>query len=112
MTTVHVSAKTNGCSLFSETQLHQNILASDELNFPSEIEADLCPDCIDLCRRLLHRDPSESAVALYFLLVRSRRVLTDLSYVAVLVGHFLFYAIKLKWISHLLVLNVWSLPIG
>ncbi|PUZ43117.1 hypothetical protein GQ55_9G636600 [Panicum hallii var. hallii] len=38
-------------------QLHQNILASDELNFPSEIEADLCPDCIDLCRRLLHRDP-------------------------------------------------------
>ncbi|CAN6314247.1 unnamed protein product [Urochloa humidicola] len=38
-------------------QLHQNILASVELNFPSEIEADLCPDCIDLCRRLLHRDP-------------------------------------------------------
>uniref|UniRef100_A0A0A9GW76 Protein kinase domain-containing protein n=1 Tax=Arundo donax TaxID=35708 RepID=A0A0A9GW76_ARUDO len=38
-------------------QLRQNILASDELNFPSEIEADLCPDCIDLCRRLLHRDP-------------------------------------------------------
>ncbi|TKV98530.1 hypothetical protein SEVIR_9G565800v4 [Setaria viridis] len=38
-------------------QLQQNILASDELNFPSEIEADLCPDCIDLCRRLLLRDP-------------------------------------------------------
>ncbi|OEL29166.1 Serine/threonine-protein kinase ATG1a [Dichanthelium oligosanthes] len=38
-------------------QLHQNVLASDELNFPSELEADLCPDCIDLCRRLLHRDP-------------------------------------------------------
>ncbi|CAL4937352.1 unnamed protein product [Urochloa decumbens] len=37
-------------------QLHQNILASSELNFPSEIEAD-CPDCIDLCRRLLRRDP-------------------------------------------------------
>ncbi|CAN6285904.1 unnamed protein product [Urochloa humidicola] len=38
-------------------QLHQNILASVELNFPSEIEADLSPDCIDLCRRLLQRDP-------------------------------------------------------
>ncbi|XP_062209670.1 serine/threonine-protein kinase ATG1a-like isoform X2 [Phragmites australis] len=38
-------------------QLRQNILASDELSFPSEIEADLCPDCIDLCRRLLRRDP-------------------------------------------------------
>ncbi|CAL4912273.1 unnamed protein product [Urochloa decumbens] len=37
-------------------QLQQNILASSELNFPSEIEAD-CPDCIDLCRRLLRRDP-------------------------------------------------------
>ena len=86
MTAIHVSAKTNGCSVFW-TQLHQNILASDELNFPSEIEA----DCIDLCRRLLHRDPSESSVALYFLLVRRRRVLTDLSYVAVLVGHFLLY---------------------
>ncbi|ONL93117.1 Serine/threonine-protein kinase ATG1a [Zea mays] len=39
-------------------QLHQNVMATDDLNFPSEIEADLCPDCIDLCRRLLHRDPS------------------------------------------------------
>ncbi|XP_062216992.1 serine/threonine-protein kinase ATG1a-like isoform X2 [Phragmites australis] len=40
-------------------QLRQNILASDEVNFPSEIEADLCPDCINLCRRLLHRDPKK-----------------------------------------------------
>ncbi|OQU93361.1 serine/threonine-protein kinase ATG1a [Sorghum bicolor] len=40
-------------------QLHQNILAADDLNFPSEIEADLCADCIDLCRRLLQRDPKE-----------------------------------------------------
>ncbi|KAF8780423.1 hypothetical protein HU200_001542 [Digitaria exilis] len=38
-------------------QLHQNILASVELNFPSKIEADICPDWIDLCRRLLIRDP-------------------------------------------------------
>ncbi|ONL93116.1 Serine/threonine-protein kinase ATG1a [Zea mays] len=45
-------------------QLHQNVMATDDLNFPSEIEADLCPDCIDLCRRLLHRDPSGSAVPL------------------------------------------------
>ncbi|NP_001136986.1 Serine/threonine-protein kinase ATG1a [Zea mays] len=40
-------------------QLHQNVMATDDLNFPSEIEADLCPDCIDLCRRLLHRDPKK-----------------------------------------------------
>ncbi|TVU48586.1 hypothetical protein EJB05_08227, partial [Eragrostis curvula] len=40
-------------------QLHQNILASEKLNFPSAIEADLCHDCIDLCRRLLQRDPEK-----------------------------------------------------
>ncbi|TVU48573.1 hypothetical protein EJB05_08214 [Eragrostis curvula] len=40
-------------------QLRQNILASDKLNFPSAIEADLCDDCIDLCRRLLLRDPEK-----------------------------------------------------
>ncbi|KAL6649108.1 hypothetical protein ACP70R_013332 [Stipagrostis hirtigluma subsp. patula] len=38
-------------------QLRRNILTSDELKFPPEIEADLCPDCVDLCRRLLCRDP-------------------------------------------------------
>ncbi|KAJ1299043.1 hypothetical protein BS78_01G501500 [Paspalum vaginatum] len=40
-------------------QLQQNILAANQLNFPSEIEADLCPDFIDLCKRLLHRDPKK-----------------------------------------------------
>nr|CAB3497245.1 unnamed protein product [Digitaria exilis] len=51
-------------------QLHQNILASVELNFPSKVEADICPDWIDLCRRLLIRDPSRSTVPLYFFLVK------------------------------------------
>ncbi|KAL6847505.1 hypothetical protein ACP4OV_022531 [Aristida adscensionis] len=40
-------------------QLRRNILTSDELKFPPEIEADLHPDCIDLCRRLLRRDPKK-----------------------------------------------------
>ncbi|KAL6659998.1 hypothetical protein ACP70R_002120 [Stipagrostis hirtigluma subsp. patula] len=43
-------------------QLRRNILTSDELKFPPEIEADLCPDCVDLCRRLLRRDPMKHEI--------------------------------------------------
>ncbi|GJN09272.1 hypothetical protein PR202_ga27262 [Eleusine coracana subsp. coracana] len=38
-------------------QLRQNILTSEKLHFPSAVEADLCQDCIDLCKRLLLLDP-------------------------------------------------------
>lgn len=38
-------------------QLFQNILASTELHFPSKILKELHPDCVDLCRSLLRRNP-------------------------------------------------------
>nr|XP_010934020.1 serine/threonine-protein kinase ATG1a isoform X1 [Elaeis guineensis] len=40
-------------------QLFQNILASNELQFPEDVLMDLHPDCIDLCRSLLRRKPVE-----------------------------------------------------
>ncbi|XP_008783542.2 serine/threonine-protein kinase ATG1a-like isoform X1 [Phoenix dactylifera] len=40
-------------------QLFQNILASNELQFPEDVLMDLHPDCIDLCRSLLRRKPEE-----------------------------------------------------
>ncbi|KAI5422188.1 Serine/threonine-protein kinase ATG1a, variant 2 [Lathyrus oleraceus] len=40
-------------------QLFQNILASTELHFPSKILKELHPDCVDLCRSLLRRNPDE-----------------------------------------------------
>ncbi|KAK3150309.1 hypothetical protein QOZ80_3AG0231550 [Eleusine coracana subsp. coracana] len=40
-------------------QLRQNILTSEKLHFPSAVEADLCQDCIDLCKRLLLLDPEK-----------------------------------------------------
>lgn len=43
----------------SQIQLMQNILRSNELHFPHDIVGDLHPDCIDLCQKLLRRDPVE-----------------------------------------------------
>ncbi|XP_072963228.1 serine/threonine-protein kinase ATG1a [Typha angustifolia] len=40
-------------------QLFQRIMASDDLQFPPTVLADLHPDCIDLCRGLLRRNPVE-----------------------------------------------------
>ncbi|KAM7526395.1 hypothetical protein LguiA_016297 [Lonicera macranthoides] len=42
----------------SQIQLLQNIVKSTELNFPPDIK-DLSSDCIDLCRKLLRRNPVE-----------------------------------------------------
>ncbi|GLJ55411.1 hypothetical protein SUGI_1189660 [Cryptomeria japonica] len=43
----------------SQLQLLQNILKSNELYFPSDIVGGLHPDCIELCRRLLNKNPVE-----------------------------------------------------
>ncbi|KAH7653503.1 Non-specific serine/threonine protein kinase protein [Dioscorea alata] len=43
----------------SQFQLFQNILASSELKFPQEVLADLHPDVVDLCKRLLRQEPVE-----------------------------------------------------
>ncbi|KAH9317487.1 hypothetical protein KI387_019256, partial [Taxus chinensis] len=43
----------------SQLQLLQNILKSNELHFPPDIVGDLHPDCIDLCCKLLRRNPVE-----------------------------------------------------
>ncbi|WCJ22524.1 Serine/threonine-protein kinase ATG1a [Euphorbia peplus] len=43
----------------TQYQLFQNILASTELQFPEGALEDLHPDCVDLCRSLLHRNPVE-----------------------------------------------------
>ncbi|WJX92387.1 non-specific serine/threonine protein kinase [Trifolium repens] len=43
----------------SQLQLFQNILASTELHFPPTILKALHPDCVDLCRSLLRRNPDE-----------------------------------------------------
>ncbi|KAK3194492.1 hypothetical protein Dsin_025802 [Dipteronia sinensis] len=40
-------------------QLFQNILTSTELRFPPGALEDLHPDCVDLCRSLLRRNPVE-----------------------------------------------------
>ena len=39
------------------TQLFQNILTSTELRFPQGALEELHPDCVDLCRGLLRRNP-------------------------------------------------------
>ncbi|XP_045789328.1 serine/threonine-protein kinase ATG1a isoform X2 [Trifolium pratense] len=43
----------------SQLQLFQNILASTELHFPPTILKEIHPDCVDLCRSLLRRNPDE-----------------------------------------------------
>lgn len=43
----------------NQYQLFQNILASNELQFPQDVLSGLHPDCIDLCRSLLRRNPVE-----------------------------------------------------
>lgn len=41
-------------------QLLQNIIKSTEIRFPDEVAAQLHPDCLDMCRKLLRRDPGVS----------------------------------------------------
>lgn len=43
----------------TQIQLMHNIMRSNELHFPDDIVGDLHPDCIDLCQKLLRRDPVE-----------------------------------------------------
>ncbi|KAJ0974464.1 hypothetical protein J5N97_016429 [Dioscorea zingiberensis] len=43
----------------NQFQLFQNILNSGELKFPQDVLGDLHPDCVDLCKRLLRREPVE-----------------------------------------------------
>lgn len=43
----------------NQIQLMYNIMRSKELHFPDDIVGDLHPDCIDLCQKLLRRDPVE-----------------------------------------------------
>ncbi|PNX96424.1 serine/threonine-protein kinase ATG1-like protein, partial [Trifolium pratense] len=43
----------------SQLQLFQNILASTELHFPPTILKEIHPDCVDLCRSLLRRNPGD-----------------------------------------------------
>ncbi|KAG9455443.1 hypothetical protein H6P81_008347 [Aristolochia fimbriata] len=43
----------------NQFQLFQNILTSTEVKFPHGIMEELHPDCVDLCRRLLRRNPVE-----------------------------------------------------
>lgn len=43
----------------SQLQLLQNILKSNDLYFPPDVVGGLHPDCIDLCRRLLRKNPVE-----------------------------------------------------
>uniref|UniRef100_A0A7I4BJ86 Protein kinase domain-containing protein n=1 Tax=Physcomitrium patens TaxID=3218 RepID=A0A7I4BJ86_PHYPA len=43
----------------NHVQLLQNILKSPEVRFPEPIMAQLHPDCIDMCRKLLRKDPVE-----------------------------------------------------
>lgn len=44
----------------SPIDLMQNIMKSDELQlFPSDIVGHLNPDCVDLCKKLLRRNPAE-----------------------------------------------------
>ncbi|XP_061961061.1 serine/threonine-protein kinase ATG1a [Populus nigra] len=43
----------------SQYQLFQNILTSPELRFPEGALEELHPDCVDLCRGLLRRNPVE-----------------------------------------------------
>lgn len=46
-------------------QLLQNILKSTEIRFPDAIMAQLHPDCIDMCRKLLRKDPGVLRSPLY-----------------------------------------------
>ncbi|GLT34244.1 hypothetical protein SLA2020_087690 [Shorea laevis] len=43
----------------SQVQLFQNILASTELQFPEGTLGEIHPECVDLCRSLLRRNPVE-----------------------------------------------------
>eukprot|EP00268_Persea_americana_P024116 TRINITY_DN23589_c0_g2_i1.p1 TRINITY_DN23589_c0_g2~~TRINITY_DN23589_c0_g2_i1.p1 ORF type:complete len:630 (+),score=137.15 TRINITY_DN23589_c0_g2_i1:371-2260(+) len=43
----------------NEYQLYQNILKSNELQFPQNVVEELHADCIDLCKSLLRRNPVE-----------------------------------------------------
>ncbi|GKV49394.1 hypothetical protein SLEP1_g56147 [Rubroshorea leprosula] len=43
----------------SRSQLFQNVLASTELQFPEGTLGEIHPECVDLCRSLLRRNPVE-----------------------------------------------------
>lgn len=43
----------------NHVQLLQNIIKSTEIRFPDDVSAQLHPDCLDMCRKLLRRDPVE-----------------------------------------------------
>uniref|UniRef100_A0ACD5TTV1 Uncharacterized protein n=1 Tax=Avena sativa TaxID=4498 RepID=A0ACD5TTV1_AVESA len=43
----------------NRVQLREKVLSSNGLSFPPDMEADLHPDFIDLCRRLICLDPAE-----------------------------------------------------
>lgn len=55
-------------------QLLQNIIKSTEVRFPDAVMAQLHPDCIDMCRKLLRRDPG---VSYFSLMVESCVVVTE-----------------------------------
>ncbi|KAH0912564.1 hypothetical protein HID58_035885 [Brassica napus] len=44
---------------YASLQLFQNIVRDTELKFPEDASNEIHPDCVDLCRRLLRRDPIE-----------------------------------------------------
>jgi hypothetical protein len=48
--------------LIVDMQLLQNIMKANEVQFPEPLMAELHPDCIDMCRKLLRPNP-ESSVA-------------------------------------------------
>jgi hypothetical protein len=50
-------------------QLFQNILTSTELRFPQGALEELHPDCVDLCRSLLCRNPGTDYYGEIFVLV-------------------------------------------
>ncbi len=43
-------------------QLLQNIMKTNEVRFPESVMTQLHPDGIDMCRKLLRRNPGTSAV--------------------------------------------------
>eukprot|EP01018_Ginkgo_biloba_P034521 Gb_08672 [translate_table: standard] len=49
----------------NQIQLLHNIVKSNELQFPPEV-GDLNPNCMDLCRKLLHQNPGTVSPLRYF----------------------------------------------
>jgi hypothetical protein len=51
--------------LIVDMQLLQNIMKANEVQFPEPLMAELHPDCIDMCRKLLRPNPGTSALLGY-----------------------------------------------